>query len=146
MPSTIGATAPHTVRSHWCFELHQAWGVGDSIPGVQGVVGVANDLEVRLPSIHQRPDPDIARDAVEGMKMQLPYSYQNFKVIVRDGWITLEGETEWNYQKEKAEMSVRGVKGAKGVINSITVKPKIAAQEIKRQIEAAFMRVSNCAD
>jgi hypothetical protein len=34
-----------------------------------GVVGVANDLEVRLPSIDQRPDPDIARDAVEGMKM-----------------------------------------------------------------------------
>ncbi|MDB5962794.1 MAG: Ornithine aminotransferase [Massilia sp.] len=107
---------------------------------VQGVVGVANDLEVRLPGIDQRPDPDIARDAVEAMKMQMPYSHQNFKVIVRDGWITLEGETEWNYQKEKAEMSVRGVKGAKGVINSITVKPKVAAQEIKRQIEAAFLR------
>ncbi|MGZ5198183.1 MAG: BON domain-containing protein [Telluria sp.] len=107
---------------------------------VQGVVGVANDLEVRLPSIDQRPDPDIARDAVEALKMQLPYSYQNFKVLVRDGWITLEGEAEWNYQKERAEMSVRGVKGSKGVINSIIVKPKVAAQEIKRKIEAAFMR------
>jgi osmotically-inducible protein OsmY len=107
---------------------------------VQGVVGIANDLEVRLPSIDQRPDPDIARDAVEALKMQLPYSYQNLKVIVRDGWITLEGEAEWNYQKEKAEMSVRGVKGSKGVINAITVKPKIAAEEIKRKIEAAFQR------
>jgi osmotically-inducible protein OsmY len=107
---------------------------------VQGVVGVANDLEVRLPSTDQRPDPDIARDAVEAMKMQMPYSYQNFKVVVRDGWITLEGEAEWHYQKEKAEMAVRGVKGSKGVINSITVKPKVAAQEVKRQIEAAFMR------
>jgi osmotically-inducible protein OsmY len=107
---------------------------------VQGVVGVANDLEVRLPDIDQRPDPDIARDAVAAMKTQLPYSYQNFKVVVKGGWITLEGEAEWNYQKEKAEMSVRGVKGSKGVINSITVKPKVAAQEVKRQIEAAFMR------
>jgi osmotically-inducible protein OsmY len=107
---------------------------------VQGVVGVANDLEVRLPTADQRPDPDIARDAVEALKMQLPYSYQNLKVIVRDGWITLEGEAEWNYQKEKAEMSVRGVKGVKGVINTITLKPKIAAEEIKRKIEEAFKR------
>ncbi|MGF6272384.1 osmotically-inducible protein OsmY [Massilia sp. UYP11] len=107
---------------------------------VQGVVGVANDLEVRLPSVDQRPDPDIARDAVAALKAQLPYSYQNFKVIVRDGWITLEGEAEWHYQKEKAEMSARGVKGCKGVINSIKITPKVAAQEIKRKIEEAFMR------
>jgi osmotically-inducible protein OsmY len=107
---------------------------------VQGVVGIANDLEVRLPSIDQRPDPDIARDAVEALKMQLPYSHQNLKVIVRGGWITLEGEAEWNYQKEKAEMSVRSVRGSKGVINSIVVKPKVAAAEIKRKIEDAFKR------
>lgn len=107
---------------------------------VQGVVGVANDLEVRLPSIDQRPDPDIARDAVDALKMQLPYSYQNFKVVVRDGLITLEGEAEWNYQKERAEMAVRGIKGSKGVVNAIAVKPKIAAQEVKRQIETALLR------
>lgn len=107
---------------------------------VQGVVGVANDLEVRLPSVDQRPDPDIARDAVEALKMQLPYSYQNFKVVVRGGWITLEGEAEWNYQKERAEMAVRGIKGSKGVINSIAVKPKVVAQEVKRQIETALLR------
>jgi osmotically-inducible protein OsmY len=107
---------------------------------VQGVVGIANDIEVRLPSTDQRPDPDIARDAVEALKMQLPFSYQNVKVIVRDGWITLEGEAEWNYQKEKAEMAVRSVKGGKGVINAVTVKPKVAAAEIKRKIEEALKR------
>lgn len=107
---------------------------------VQGVVGVANDLEVRLPSVDQRPDPDIARDAVEALKTQLPYSYQNFKVVVRDGWVTLEGDAEWNYQKEKAEMAARGVKGVKGVINSIKIAPKVPAQEVKRKIEEAFLR------
>jgi osmotically-inducible protein OsmY len=107
---------------------------------VQGVIGVANDLEVRLPSTDARPDPDIARDAVEALKMQLPYSYKDFKVIARDGWITLEGEAEWNYQKEKAEMAVRGVKGVKGVINTITVKPRVPAEEVKRKIEEAFKR------
>ena len=77
---------------------------------------------------------------MQALQSQLPYSYQNFKVVVRDGWITLEGEAEWHYQKEKAELSVRSVKGTKGVINSIKVAPKGAAQEIKRKIEAAFLR------
>jgi osmotically-inducible protein OsmY len=107
---------------------------------VQGVIGVANDLEVRLPTVDQRPDPDIARDAVMALKMQLPYSYQDFKVIVRDGWITLEGEAEWNYQKEKAEEAVRGIQGVKGVVNTIQVKPRVTATEVKRKIEEALKR------
>jgi osmotically-inducible protein OsmY len=107
---------------------------------VQGVVAVANDLEVRLPKVDQRPDPDIARDAVSALKSQLPFSYQDFKVIVRDGWITLEGEAEWNYQKEKAESAVRSVQGVKGVINAILVKPRVPAEEVKRKIEEALRR------
>jgi osmotically-inducible protein OsmY len=107
---------------------------------VQGVVAVANDLEVRLPKVDQRPDPDIARDAISALKSQLPFSYQDFKVIARDGWITLEGEAEWNYQKEKAESAVRSVQGVKGVINAIVVKPRVPAQEVKRKIEEALKR------
>src|ERR1700733_14294498 len=57
---------------------------------VAGVVGVANDVEVRLPEIDQRPDPDIARDAVAALKAQLPYSWEAIKVLVRNGWVTLE--------------------------------------------------------
>jgi osmotically-inducible protein OsmY len=107
---------------------------------VQGVVGIANDIQVRLPQVDQRPDPDIARDAVAALKLQLPYSYQNFKVIVRDGWVTLEGEAEWHYQKEKAEAGVRGIRGVKGVVNTIEVKPKVPAEDIKRKIEEALKR------
>jgi osmotically-inducible protein OsmY len=107
---------------------------------VAGVVGVANDLEVRPLASDQRPDPEIARDAVEAVKRQLPLSYQNIKVIVRDGWVTLEGEAEWNYQKERAEEAVRSVKSVKGVINTIQVKPKATPTEIKRKIEEALKR------
>jgi osmotically-inducible protein OsmY len=107
---------------------------------VSGVVGVANDLEVRPLASDQRPDPEIARDAVEAIKRQLPLSYQNIKVIVRDGWVTLEGEAEWNYQKERAEEAVRAVKSVKGVINTIQVKPKATPTEIKRKIEEALKR------
>src|SRR5918994_2878617 len=90
---------------------------------VAGVLGVANDIEVRLPIIHQRPDPEIARDAVDAIKLWLPYSYEHIKVVVRDGWFTLEGEVEWNYQREDAEKAVAGVRGVAGVSNLIQLKP-----------------------
>jgi osmotically-inducible protein OsmY len=107
---------------------------------VAGVVAVANDIEVRVPALDQRPDPDIARDAVNALRNQLPYSSQNIKVVVHDGWITLEGEVEWNYQRERAEDAVRWVKGVKGVVNSVQVKPKVTPTDIKKKIEEAFKR------
>jgi osmotically-inducible protein OsmY len=107
---------------------------------VTGVVGVANDIEVRLPTVDERPDPEIAREAVAALKNQLPVSGQNIKVIVKSGWITLEGDVEWNYQREMAENAVRWLKGVKGVSNQIKLKPLVAPSEIKRKIEEAFRR------
>ncbi len=107
---------------------------------VTGVVAVANDLEVRLPEIDQRPDPDIARDAVAALKAQLPYTWEAIKVIVHNGWLTLEGNVEWNYQRERAQEAVRRIKGVKGITNSIVVKPNVTPSEVKRKIEEAFMR------
>jgi hypothetical protein len=54
------------------------------------VIGVANDIEVRLPSSSERPDPEIARDAVTTLKNELPYSSKNMKVTVRNAWVTPE--------------------------------------------------------
>lgn len=107
---------------------------------VAGVVGVANDIEVRLPSVDERPDPDIARDAVSALKAQLPFSSERIKVIVKSGWVTLEGEVEWQYQKTAAEIGVRRIKGVKGVTNLIQLKPRAEPSEIKKKITDAFKR------
>jgi osmotically-inducible protein OsmY len=107
---------------------------------VAGVVGVANDIEVRLPILDARPDPDIARDAVNTLKSELPYSAENIKVIVQDGSLTLEGTVEWNYARERAQNAVKRIRGVKRVMNSIMVKPKVAPHEIRRKIEDAFRR------
>lgn len=107
---------------------------------VSGVVGVANDIEVRLPSESQRPDPELAREAVAAIKTELPYAYENIKVVVKSGWATLEGNVEWDYQRSRAERAVRGLKGLKGISNLITLKPRIAPSEIKAKIEDAFKR------
>ena len=107
---------------------------------VAGVIAVANDIEIRLPVIDQRPDPEIARDVVSALKFELPYSYEKFKAIVKSGWVTLEGEAEWNFQRERAEAAARKVKGVLGVTNLIVLKPTVAPTEIKRKIEEAFKR------
>jgi osmotically-inducible protein OsmY len=107
---------------------------------VAGVLGVADDIEVRLPTAEERPDPEIVRDAVAAIKTQLPYSWQNVKVIVKQGWITLEGSVEWNYERERAERAVRNIKGVRGVGNLLRVQPKAPAEELKRRIEEALKR------
>jgi osmotically-inducible protein OsmY len=107
---------------------------------VIGVKGVANDIEVRLPALDERPDPEIARDAVSALKSQLPISHENMKVIVKSGWVTLEGTAEWQYQKNTAEAAVRRIKGVKGITNSITVKPRVEPSEIQKKILDAFKR------
>ena len=107
---------------------------------VAGVVGLANDIEVGLSRADQRPDPEIARDAVAAIKSRLPLSSEHIKVVVDKGWVTLEGKVEWNYQRDEAERAVRRINGVKGVINSIGLEPRARPSEIKQKIEEAFRR------
>jgi osmotically-inducible protein OsmY len=107
---------------------------------VAGVSGVANDLEIRLPTVDQRPDPDIARDAASVIKAHLPFSSENIKVVVQSGWVTLEGRVEWQYQRQTAENAVCRIKGVKGVSNMIQLKPRVRPEEVKNKIEEAFRR------
>jgi osmotically-inducible protein OsmY len=107
---------------------------------VASVRAVANDLEVRLPSVDERPDPDIARDAVAAIKSQLPISSEHIKVVIKNGWVSLEGQVEWQYQRQTAEKAVRRIKGVKGVSNLIQLRPRAHPEDIKRKIQEAFKR------
>jgi osmotically-inducible protein OsmY len=107
---------------------------------VKGVLGIANDIEVRLPSSHQKTDPELARAAIEAISLELPSSHERFKVIAKEGWLTLEGDAEWQYQRNQAEVATRKLHGVKGVINRVVVKPRVAPVEIKAKIENAFKR------
>jgi len=129
------ATLTGYVRSY-----SQKWEAERTAKRVIGVAGVVNDIEVRLPVFNQRPDPEIARDAVAAIQTELPYSSDHIRVVVRDGWLTLEGQVDWNYARERAERAVRRVRGVKGVSNLIQVSPRVAPSEVKRKIEEAFRR------
>jgi osmotically-inducible protein OsmY len=118
----------------------QKWEAEKAAKRVDGVRAVANDIEVRLPAGDERPDPEIARDAVAALKSNLPYSSENIKIVVKSGWVTLEGEVEWQFQRARAEESVRRIRGVKGVSNFIALKPGVSPGDIKSKIEEAFKR------
>jgi osmotically-inducible protein OsmY len=90
---------------------------------VYGVRGVANDIEVRLGST--RTDPEIAREAVHELESHISIPNEKIKVTVKNGWVTLEGSVDWQYQKELAESAVKKLKGVIGIINNIEVRPKV---------------------
>jgi osmotically-inducible protein OsmY len=107
---------------------------------VYGVKAVANELDVKLPTESRRTDEDIARACVDALKANYSVPEDKVKVVVRNGWVTLEGEVEWQYQKEAAESAVRYLTGVTGVSNNITVKPRVSPTDVKIKIEDALKR------
>jgi osmotically-inducible protein OsmY len=108
---------------------------------VAGTLDLVNDIEVRLPHIIERPDTAIARDAIEKLHRELPYSSQFIKVTVKDGRLTLAGALEWNYQLERAVRAVRSVWGVIGVTDSVALRPRVTASDVKRQLQEARFSV-----
>ncbi|HUL10661.1 MAG TPA: BON domain-containing protein [Methylococcaceae bacterium] len=107
---------------------------------VSGVKAVAEEIEVRLPGYSERTDVDIARAAENALAWHVWVPRDRIKVIVERGWITLEGQVDWQYQKEAAENAVQHLTGVKGVMNYITIKPAVSPTEVKAKIEAALKR------
>jgi osmotically-inducible protein OsmY len=104
------------------------------------VKAVANELEVKLPGGSKRDDEDIAQACVSAFRFNYAVPHDKVKVVVRKGWVTLEGQVEWQYQKNAAENAVRYLTGVSGVTNDITVKPRVSPGDVKSKIETAFKR------
>ena len=107
---------------------------------VKGVKALANDIEVKLPSSSERPDPDIARAAVDALKWNISVPSDRIKVKVDKGWITLEGDVDWYFQKETAERAVRYLRGVKGISNLVTVKARPTTSDVKQRTKEALER------
>ena len=80
-----------------------------AVKRVYGVKGVANDIEVKPTS--KRTDPEIARDAVHELESHISIPSDRIKVTVQNGWVTLEGDVDWQFEKSLAESSVKKLKG-----------------------------------
>jgi osmotically-inducible protein OsmY len=106
---------------------------------VQGVHAVVNELDVLIAPKARKDDSSLADAAVRAVRWHssVPDSIQ---ASVSDGWLKLEGEVEWDYQRRAAYNAVRALEGVRGVTNNIIVRPKASPFEIKQKIGAAFRR------
>jgi len=107
---------------------------------VSGVRAVAEELHVKLPGTIDLSDTDIAHRALNAMKWDVEVPDAKLKVRVDKGWVTLEGEVDWQFERQAAERAVRYLTGVKGVSNQIRIAPHVSAYDVSARIKEALRR------
>jgi osmotically-inducible protein OsmY len=118
----------------------EKWAAERAVKRLPGVKALAVELKVELPGSSERTDADIARTAKNVLEWDVLVPHGRIKVTAEKGFLTLEGEVDWQFQRSAAERAVLHLTGVKGVSNQITIKPKVAPIEVKEKIEAALKR------
>lgn len=107
---------------------------------VSGVKVVALDIQVGVSPRFAKSDTEIAEAVLNALKWHTAVQENSIKIKVEDAIVKLEGEVEWEYQRNNAKLAIENLSGVKAVINLITVKPKISADDLEKKISAAFHR------
>ncbi|AGA26358.1 BON domain-containing protein [Singulisphaera acidiphila] len=107
-----------------------------AVEKVQGVKVIAQEITVKLEGIHTQTD---AETALTSLKWHV-WGPNDIQAIVSQGWVTLKGQVNWEYQRSAAYDSVCFLPGVKGVTNEISLKPKAQPTAIKEAIEKALVR------
>lgn len=107
---------------------------------VEGVKAVAEEIEVKLSGSGWKSDAEIAEAILNTLKWHSAVQEDRIKIKVENGWITLDGTVEWEFQKNTAASMVENLIGVRGITNLIKIEPKIEPSEVKRKISAAFHR------
>jgi osmotically-inducible protein OsmY len=107
---------------------------------VRNVRAVANDIEVRLSGAAERTDTDIAKAATNALKWNILVPSEKIQVTVSNGWVTLQGEVSYDFERREAEQTVRNLSGVKGITNLIVIKSPIEPSDVQSKIEQALVR------
>lgn len=111
-----------------------------AVRSIKGVSAVIDKLEVKILDPAKRTDAEIAEAAVNALRWNVYVPHEQIKVEVKDGFVTLTGEVDWNFEREEAEKALRRLTGIKGIINSITLKKRVLPADVKDRILNEFKR------
>ena len=106
---------------------------------VYGVRSVADDLHVRLAG-SPRDDADVARAIAHVLEWNVQIPSGRVQARVQDGWVTLEGQVDHDFQRREVERMVRHVRGVIGVTDALTLASPVRPVEVEAQIQDAFQR------
>ena len=107
---------------------------------VRGVRALAEELEVRAPDHKKTADDEIATRAADILDWDSALPKDRIRITAHNGWIYLEGEVDWQFQRTAAQDRVAKLTGLVGVVNNITIRNQPALPDIRRHIEEAFRR------
>lgn len=107
---------------------------------VIGVKALVEKIEVTLPSSLIKSSVEIAAEVLRTLKSNWSVPEEKISVKVEDGWVTLEGELGWNYQKEAAKRAITYLTGVTGVTNNIKIKSEHNTTIEQAAIERAIAR------
>ena len=107
---------------------------------VKGVKALAVEITVKLPAGGERTDADIALAARHGLEWSALVPAGKVKPMVENGWVSLQGEVDWEYQRRAAETAVRDLMGVTGVSNLIKIIPKVKSADIEKRLHDALSR------
>jgi osmotically-inducible protein OsmY len=94
---------------------------------VHGVIWVSNDLRVEL--LEKRSDSEIRESVIKAIAWNSAIENNQIEVNVENGWVTLEGQVEWEFQKTKAKNLTDDIAGVVGVSNFINVAPSFVMKK-----------------
>jgi len=114
--------------------------VEDVVRRVKGVKGIAQQIEVRPFGTNRTADDEIAKRALSTINWNTAIPDDAVQVKVQEGWVTLTGKVEWQYQKTAAADAVRDLAGVVGVTNRIEIASRASAFDVKKRIEDALKR------
>jgi osmotically-inducible protein OsmY len=113
----------------------------EAAKNVAGVKAVVEKLEVKFNnSWAKTSDGEIATEVLNAFKWNWRVPNDKVKVKVESGWVTLEGELEFNYQADAAKDAVKNLLGVTGVSNNIKIKSTTMEVAEKADIESALKR------
>lgn len=107
---------------------------------VAGVRAIAEEIHVGISPRSKKTDAEIAEAVINALKWHTSIPQENIQVKVEDGIVTLDGEVEWEFQRESAKNAVVNLTGVRNVINTIRLKHKVTPNDLKQRINAAFHR------
>lgn len=107
---------------------------------VTGVKAVAEDIQVGLSPVNKRTDAEIASAVVNAFKWDISVPDEKVQTEVENGFVTLSGEVDWDYQRTAASHAIEKLAGVKFVLNNIRLKTRPVLADIKEKIKAALLR------
>jgi osmotically-inducible protein OsmY len=111
-----------------------------AVKRIKDVKAVVEDIHVRPSDSSTRSDEEIAEAALHALKWHAEVPHQRIKIVVQKGHLTLDGDIDWQYQKDAAMNAVKTIVGVRGVSNFLFVKPRANASIVKEDIMRALAR------